>query len=262
MGAHRPQYTNQNWQVEIDAYSQFVKGFDNYPVTTAVIDPTGLFPTEPMTRIGVPVNDDAGYVELANLQSFDSWEIFDRCTTKMSFIDGYGGKNGVEVTANSSDSNGIGCKLFTMPPRKLAWIQFNLEPAEANTIQSVTVVVSSYNGGGAVLRRLVNINTGHSKVVIPFTTPSDSHLSWQLKIIPNQYVPGGMTSFRVSNGWVNVGREPTKIGYAGTRGTGLWDGAHIVLGDYHLWIDKMGRLRLKSSLPTHDEDGVAVGNQS
>jgi hypothetical protein len=38
-----------------------------------------------------------------------------------------------------------------------------------------------------------------------------------------------------------------------------WDGAHPVLGGYHLWVDGDGRLRSKSGQPTGEADGTPVG---
>jgi hypothetical protein len=38
-----------------------------------------------------------------------------------------------------------------------------------------------------------------------------------------------------------------------------WNGGHLELGPYHLWIDAEGRLRSKHGAPTWDLDGVVVG---
>ncbi len=40
------------------------------------------------------------------------------------------------------------------------------------------------------------------------------------------------------------------------------DDACFTLGSYHLWVDSTGDLRIKSSIPTSDTDGVVVGSQS
>jgi hypothetical protein len=51
----------------------------------------------------------------------------------------------------------------------------------------------------------------------------------------------------------------------GSAGGGLrlpahWHSPHLPqLGDYRLWVDQKGRLRLKRGVPEHDEDGTAVG---
>jgi hypothetical protein len=47
-----------------------------------------------------------------------------------------------------------------------------------------------------------------------------------------------------------------------TSGNSSWIGSHLVLGVYHLWIDALGRLRVKNSAPTSDTDGTVVGAQS
>jgi len=41
-----------------------------------------------------------------------------------------------------------------------------------------------------------------------------------------------------------------------------WNGPHMVMYAYHLWVDASGRLRIKSSAPTSDTDGTIVGSQS
>jgi hypothetical protein len=41
-----------------------------------------------------------------------------------------------------------------------------------------------------------------------------------------------------------------------------WDGPHPVLGTSHIWVDATGDLRIKSSAPTSDLDGVVIGTQS
>jgi hypothetical protein len=43
---------------------------------------------------------------------------------------------------------------------------------------------------------------------------------------------------------------------------GTWNGGMFRLGAYYLWVDGSGRLRIKSSAPTSDADGTAVGDQT
>lgn len=42
----------------------------------------------------------------------------------------------------------------------------------------------------------------------------------------------------------------------------LWNDNHPIMGGYHLWVSATGVLRIKSSQPTSDVDGVAVGSQT
>ncbi len=61
-----------------------------------------------------------------------------------------------------------------------------------------------------------------------------------------------------------IASHPVSAGNLRTRGpsSGGWNGQHIVMGAYHLWIDSSGRLRIKSGAPTSDTDGTVVGTQS
>lgn len=45
-------------------------------------------------------------------------------------------------------------------------------------------------------------------------------------------------------------------------GDGAWNGSPARLGNYHLWVDSTGDLRIKSTAPTSDTDGNVVGSQS
>lgn len=51
-------------------------------------------------------------------------------------------------------------------------------------------------------------------------------------------------------------------GFDLVAGTGAWNSGHLRLGANHLWVDATGDLRIKSSAPTSDTDGVVVGAQS
>jgi hypothetical protein len=58
------------------------------------------------------------------------------------------------------------------------------------------------------------------------------------------------------------GIEPVELGQAGggARFGARWDSAaRLRLGDYQLWVDGTGRLRIKSGAPESDEDGAVVG---
>jgi hypothetical protein len=58
---------------------------------------------------------------------------------------------------------------------------------------------------------------------------------------------------------------------AGTNGTIIidgenrsdkWDKEPMRMGDYRLWVDAAGKLRIKDGAPTSDTDGAIVGTQS
>lgn len=54
---------------------------------------------------------------------------------------------------------------------------------------------------------------------------------------------------------------PTMYGNV-TIDDGTYNGGHLVLGSYHLWVDGTGDLRIKSGAPSSATDGTVVGSQS
>lgn len=43
-------------------------------------------------------------------------------------------------------------------------------------------------------------------------------------------------------------------------GDGLWNGQRLLLGNYNLWVDSTGKLRMKDGAPISDTDGTIVGS--
>lgn len=45
-------------------------------------------------------------------------------------------------------------------------------------------------------------------------------------------------------------------------GGGGYNNGHLILGNYNLWVDANGELRIKNGVPSTDLDGVTVGSQT
>ena len=45
-------------------------------------------------------------------------------------------------------------------------------------------------------------------------------------------------------------------------GTSAWNTAPLRLGNYRIWVDGNGKLRIKNGNPTSDGDGTVVGDQT
>ena len=68
---------------------------------------------------------------------------------------------------------------------------------------------------------------------------------------------GPMTTTVIAEG---VGKNFQIANLSGASG---WDGAHLMLGNYHFWVDgATGKFYLKSSAPTSATDGTVVGTQT
>lgn len=52
------------------------------------------------------------------------------------------------------------------------------------------------------------------------------------------------------------------IDYDSGIGGSSWNGGHIKVGTFHVWIDSTGALRMKNGAPTSDTDGSPVGNST
>lgn len=67
-------------------------------------------------------------------------------------------------------------------------------------------------------------------------------------------------------GWINRQlrelRQAIEAMRSERRAGSAWDGNHLTLGSFHLWVDATGDLRIKSSAPASDLDGAVVGAQS
>lgn len=68
------------------------------------------------------------------------------------------------------------------------------------------------------------------------------------------------TSFLGPSGWRVAHQIDTD--YTNGPASAAWNGAHLRMGAYHLWIDATGDLRIKASAPTSDTDGTVVGTQT
>ncbi|HET7668310.1 MAG TPA: SH3 domain-containing protein [Mycobacterium sp.] len=78
---------------------------------------------------------------------------------------------------------------------------------------------------------------------------------------------GGTTAFLTNiagtaittQGGITVGGT---IKTAGSAHNANGSSAALVLGSYHIWVDSIGRLRIKNGVPSSDTDGTVVGTQT
>jgi hypothetical protein len=111
---------------------------------------------------------------------------------------------------------------------------------------------------------------------------SDHHLNGQVPTMPSTTtgifninnltwendVQAGIVRLRSANatGKVGIGNTAgSTVAYGDTLGLvvgdGTWDGRHLMLGGYHLWVSS-DKLYIKSSAPANATDGTVVGTQS
>lgn len=124
----------------------------------------------------------------------------------------------------------------------------NVTGAAINDHTHPPILRGNYVGPASVTNTLVNPNNQRFRVY----EPSYFGLSDYDNIVggPNNYhviCQGAGKHFRVSN----------------ESGTSNYNGAHIIIGGHHLWVETAtGKLRIKSSAPSADDDGTVVGAQT
>ena len=115
---------------------------------------------------------------------------------------------------------------------------------------------------GAVYGPTIFYNDGGSAVGVALQNDNESFAWFQSRAFYNDILLG--------NGSVapDAGFQRLAIGQIGPRAGDFfnvgsaWDGSHLLMGSYHLWVDSSGRLRIKSSAPSSDTDGTVVGTQT
>jgi len=82
----------------------------------------------------------------------------------------------------------------------------------------------------------------------------------------NQYfLVGGARGIRIGDyRQPDTGKEGVQISnnWDLTIDGGDWDEGHLRLGNYHIWVDSAGDLRIKNGAPTSSTDGTVVGTQT
>ena len=66
-----------------------------------------------------------------------------------------------------------------------------------------------------------------------------------------------------ANGEIVIGDGETAVNTLApiNATSAAWNGNHIRIGTYRLWVTSAGILRIKNGAPTSDTDGVVVGAQ-
>lgn len=124
------------------------------------------------------------------------------------------------------------------------------------------VMMNSYWNGGA--RSLAAGFCGSF-----WLCPTDGRFEWRTSTqatAADQSVTETARMVILNNGNVGVGTtspgEKLEVNGNVKIGSGGYNNGHLRLGNYHLWVDSTGDLRIKSSAPTSDTDGTVVGTQS
>lgn len=190
--------------------------------------------------------------------------------TITSITDPYGGTKASEIVFAGNDEfdftnrvwqdQASGFTLASTDVGKSIYVDFKVARGSSNSLDHIGVSIQ--NSSSQVRWEQI--------VMLHSTEWAD--VSFQ---IPPLGETGNMTLSFHSYGWESGSKTTVKIGLisvytAHSRQNtghlaaldGTWDGPHLVLGNYHFWVDTSGKLRIKDGAPTSATDADVVGSQS
>lgn len=170
--------------------------------------------------------------------------------THLSNCQGEGAKTNVVVLAN--DCSIIGGEYFGFNPGEVGIVLGSADKVVSGTL--INTKVTDCQGG---VINLINESLGHYTI----KAYSTNAYATDTGVIGNLHNTSYMNLINHATNGTQSLKLPTGTTVQ-TQGSGGWNDGHLVLGNYHLWVDSTGKLRIKSSPPTSDSDGIVVGTQT
>lgn len=102
-------------------------------------------------------------------------------------------------------------------------------------------------GAGSDFRRVIN---GHLREYLHDEVDANTYLEWRAGLNFLQLLAQGAGA--------NVDIFLTAKGVGSVHLGSAWNGPHLVMGSYHIWIDGSGKLRYKAGSPGGDTDGTEI----
>lgn len=255
-------YAQRNWFVELTqntVVAPFLYGVTNRGMGLS-IDQFCTLPDSTETILAhSSIGDDAGYTDFFT-GIVPAQISVGGGASKANVADVYGQARASEITVAAA---GIGSHAFGNlynVGAGMAWLELDIGRAAARSVSVVTLVVRNYTTNSVAFQRPFVIRSpGWKTIRVPFIIPpSTSPGSWQWLAFSSEFEAGVLDRFKIGRVHVYSGKQPANIGHLRTADNGEWDGAHIVLGGYHIWVDSAGKLRIKYGAPTSALDGAPV----
>ena len=241
---------------------------------------------------------DLGPYTIGDNNTCAFWTTFDSCATRMrSGADGTAMAVGIRLRGTCNATNILNCSFAT----GVDAIRFDTDGTAGGLANGCTILHNHFEGvTNAVTintaapctamptglrmhyNRLESLTT-----VFNITGAAVTNASFPPDLGHNYLTVGSVTNYVVNpNTQYVFSYEPSSFGIginkvggplpytiiaegvgnhltvANFTGLSAWNGAHLVLGAYHLWVDSAtGKLYIKGSAPTSATDGTVVGTQ-
>lgn len=264
MGASREEengYETRTWEISLGSHSAASRLF-SIGVSNRVMglyeDRFGSEQGSPGSLLFPNIGDDAGYVSLANAIGYVDLQVFGG--SKRPVIDALGAApRAAEIVIERINSY-ASCKLSELLPERMTWLEIDLMKSHKFSVQAVVVQIRNVQTKAVAMREQINLNPFWQTARIPFISTSSSRSNkWECQITAKEYIDGSADRYCIGRLRIYHARQSMVGGHLRTLGTGTWDGEHLILGKYHLWVDASERLRINHQAPISDTDGVIVG---
>lgn len=139
--------------------------------------------------------------------------------------------------------------------------QVDVQKSSSSPVDKVQVCFSHNSSSVRGLKEITltdSIQTVTIDAILPKTTSGTEWYVLVRPVAPN-FAVGVRDTFNAGRLSIARTQGPYNAGHIQTEGTGLWNAAHLVMGSYHIWVDNVGKLRIKNGLPTSATDGALVG---
>ena len=135
-------------------------------------------------------------------------------------------------------------------------LEFDVQLAETQPLSLARVLVVQ-GSGNIQYSRFVRLQNNWATVRLTGTI-RDAASALTLRFGSTQYVVDTATEFVIGRIRMYYATDPVNYGMIQTYGNGAWNGPHLIMGSYHLWIYE-GDLWINNGAPTSATDGTKIG---
>lgn len=181
--------------------------------------------------------------------------------TVVAVADSLGGSAARNVTFQGDDSSYLGVhRLFwsdglvidAANRNRLHWIEIEVAAGLADSLTQIGLSIRE--GTSLRLRKTARVpDAGWTTVRLSWIPGKAGPFTFSVH--PKGWLAGTNTQVRLGRVRVYAAHAPVNQGHALVPG-GAWDGAHLILGGYHIWVDDTGALRGKNGAPGAVDDGA------
>lgn len=266
-GLNTTTYDANNIIIETNSYNMIgttlPTQISNQPGFAFAVDPFGWFADDLSYLPHRHGNDgEASFVDLANglgLNAASGLTAFN--STISATTDIYGGNTAASVSMTSS----VGGFLLALTAGNIVVgkqfiIEIDVKLSSALPVSAMSLNVSQNSTNFQFYRSFRLGSNWKTLRFLGFSRTTSGY--YYLQGAGLGYSAGVATNFDVGRVRIYYATDPVNHGHVKTHGNGSWNGPHMIMGAYHLWVTSSGVLRIKNGSPTSETDGSVVGSQT